>query len=73
MKLVPIPLSFIGQFSRIIEQSAISVHHVVFPLTSIVASILVVEGALTVSFLSEYEASVYTTVLVCLLAILTSR
>ncbi len=50
VELILTPVALIGQFASLVEEFSPSVHLVVFPLTLVVASILVEELTLTVSF-----------------------
>lgn len=49
MKLILIPLPFIGQLLCFIVQFAEPTHHIIFPPTFIISSISVVEGAMAVT------------------------
>jgi hypothetical protein len=64
MKLIFVPLTFIGQIATIVVQFALTVHSIVFPLTDIVPSIFVVEGPLSVSLAVIDKPTVFTTILI---------
>ena len=70
VKLIFVPLSFVGQTAVVVVQSAKTVHSVVLPLSDIVPSIFVVKCSLTVALVVVDKSAVSTSVLVLFLSVL---
>lgn len=73
MELVMMPLPFIRGASVIVEQPAVAVHRVIFPLALIVPSVFVVEGSFSVSLVIIYESTIFASILVLQFPILSFR
>lgn len=67
MKLILIPLPFIGELLGFIVQFAKPTHHIILPPPLIISSISVVESAMAITLAVQHVTYVFASVLVNLL------